>query len=82
MSATDLQDKESSVFVAKMSPTGTNLYFSCLGQTQTSAGDIAVDGSGNTYIMTGGTLTKLDASGSVVIYSVSIGSWLLYNGPW
>lgn len=66
-----------SAFVAKMSPSGTNLYYSCLGQTQGGDADIAVDGSGNAYVVIGGGLTKLDATGSVVIYSISIGTWVL-----
>jgi hypothetical protein len=63
------------VFVAKMSPTGTNLYYTYFPGTQSSS--IAVDGSGNAYVASmgaaGPTLTKVDPTGTSLIYSVTLG---------
>lgn len=69
------------VFVAKMSPTGTNVYFTYFPGTQSQA--IAVDGSGNTYIASTGsagpTVTKIDPTGTTILYSVSL-SWNTLSG--
>jgi len=63
------------VFVAKMSPTGTNLYFTYFPGTQSSG--IAVDGSGYAYVASTGaagpTITKVDPSGTSIIYSATLG---------
>ncbi|EAU62791.1 SBBP repeat-containing protein [Stigmatella aurantiaca] len=63
------------VFIAKMSPTGTNLYFTYLPGTQ--ARGIAVDSTGNAYvvgILSGGpTVLKINAAGTSIVYSATLG---------
>ena len=63
------------VFVAKMSATGTNTYFTYFPGTQ--AKGIAVDASGNAYVASigpaGPTVTKVNAAGTSMIYTASLG---------
>jgi hypothetical protein len=65
------------IYVAKMSPTGTNLYYIYFPGSQSNG--IAVDGTGNAYVVgttaTGPTIKKLDATGTTVVYSASL-TWL------
>lgn len=63
------------IFVAKMSPTGTNIYYTYFPGTESNG--IAVDAAGNAYVVgqtsAGPTLTKINAAGSAMYYSVSLG---------
>lgn len=64
-----------SIYVAKMSPTGTNIYYTLIAGTQATG--IAVDGTGNAYVtgmtLSGPTLLKLDPTGSSLIYGAVLG---------
>jgi hypothetical protein len=63
------------VFIAKMSPTGTNVYFTYIPGTQSRG--IAVDSSGNAYVvgtLSGGpALFKVNPAGNALVYSVTLG---------
>lgn len=63
------------VFVAKMSPSGTNIYYTYFPGTQSQS--IAVDGSGNTYVVytspSGPALAKINATGTSMLYLANIG---------
>ncbi|WP_225410762.1 SBBP repeat-containing protein [Stigmatella hybrida] len=63
------------VFVAKMSPTGTNLYFTYIPGTQSRG--IAVDSAGNAYVVgtlsAGPALFKVNPAGNALVYSVTLG---------
>ena len=67
-------------FAAKLNASGSTLIYSTfLGAASGSLagggdGGIAVDGSGNAYIAGGGSVTKLNADGSALVYS--------YSGPY
>jgi hypothetical protein len=65
------------IFVAKMSPTGANLYYTYFPGTQSN--DIAVDSLGNAYVVgntaSGATLTKINSSGTAIVYSAVLG-WM------
>jgi hypothetical protein len=66
------------VFVAKMGPTGNNLYFSYFpGSQGQRSGAIGVDRWGNTYIASANSagqpiLTKLDATGTSIVYRITL----------
>ncbi|SEU35524.1 Beta-propeller repeat-containing protein [Stigmatella erecta] len=75
----------SNIFVAKMSPTGQNIYFTYFpgragADADTSGADIAVDNSGNAYIVArtsnGSLVAKLNSSGSAFTYYITV-PWLL-----
>jgi len=63
------------IFVAKMSPTGANLYYTYFGGTE--AKGIAVDSNGNAYVVgrtaAGPTITKIDPAGTSILYMASLG---------
>lgn len=63
------------IFVAKMSPSGTNSYYTYFPGTQATG--ITVDASGNAYVVgmtpAGATLTKVDPTGSSMVYQASLG---------
>jgi hypothetical protein len=63
------------VFVAKMSPTGSNVYFTYFPGTQATG--IAVDGMGSAYVASTGpagpTLTKVNPAGTAMVYAASLG---------
>lgn len=69
------------IFVAKMSPTGTNLYFTYFPGTQSRG--IAVDSLGNTYVVgttpAGQTITKINSAGTAMLYSATLG-WNQISG--
>jgi hypothetical protein len=66
------------VFVAKMGPTGNNIYFTYFpGWQSERSGAIAVDRWGNTYIVSANSagqpiLMKLDATGTSIVYRVTL----------
>jgi hypothetical protein len=63
------------IFVAKMSPTGSNIYYTYYAGTQ--AQGIAVDTSGNAYVVgmtaAGATITKINSTGTAMVYSAALG---------
>ncbi len=63
------------IFVAKMSPTGSNLYYTYFAGT--AAKGIAVDSTGCAYVVgmtsAGATITKVDATGASMLYMASLG---------
>jgi hypothetical protein len=60
-------------FVAKMSPSGSNLYFITYPGTGIGCKDIAVDASGNAYVVTGPALTKINPTGTAIVYRATLG---------
>lgn len=65
------------IFVAKMSPSGSNLYYIYYPGGGTGCRDIAVDASGNAYVVgpgsAGPSITKLNPTGTAVVYSATLG---------
>lgn len=63
------------IFIAKMSPTGTNLYYTYFAGTE--ARGIAVDSAGNAYVVgmtaAGPTITKVNPAGTSILYMASLG---------
>jgi len=63
------------IFVSKLSPTGSMVYYTYFPGTQATG--IAVDSGGNAYVVgmtaAGPTLTKVDPAGSSMVYQVSLG---------
>lgn len=63
------------IFVAKMSPTGTNLYYTYFPGTEGKG--IAVDSLGNAYVVgitaAGATITKVNATGTAMVYQAALG---------
>lgn len=57
-------------YVAKFNPSGFNVYFLCLPAGVNSE-SLAVDGAGNVYTAGGSTLSKIDSTGTSLIYSVN-----------
>jgi hypothetical protein len=63
------------IFVAKMSPSGTNLFFVTFPGTQSRG--IAVDSVGSAYVVgtiTGGEgITKINSTGTAILYAATLG---------
>lgn len=63
------------IFVAKMNPSGTNVYYTYFSGTQGTG--ITVDASGNAYVVgmtaAGATITKVDPTGSYMVYQFPLG---------
>lgn len=63
------------IFVSKMSPTGSLVYYTYFPGTQGKG--IAVDAAGNAYVVgttgAGPTLTKVDPTGTSMVYAASLG---------
>ena len=60
-------------FVAKLSATGGALVWSiCLANSTGAA--IALDASGNVYVLTGATITKLTPAADKIVYSKPLGT--------
>jgi hypothetical protein len=57
-------------YLAKFNTSGLNIYFACL-PAGTGSNDIAVDGTGNAYVVGGTNLSKIDPTGTMLIYSVN-----------
>lgn len=66
------------IYVAKLSPSGANLYYACLFPGS-YVNSIAIDSSGNAFVAAGNILSKLDSTGTSFVYSSSFGSWRLYS---
>jgi hypothetical protein len=59
------------IFVAKMRPSGAQLYNVCFPGTECIS--ISVDSAGNAYVVTTKVLTKINPTGTGIVYSSTIG---------